>query len=75
MKSVVEEKREEYVIDSSLIDCPIDEINRVFGVALMCLEPEPSKRPTMIEVQKMLEQIRPEEIMTNGENMHCEHAE
>ncbi|KAL7103792.1 hypothetical protein ACP275_08G201000 [Erythranthe tilingii] len=60
VKSVVEEKREEYVLDISLNDSPIDEINRVFSIALMCLEPEPSKRPTMAEVVKMLEQIRPE---------------
>ncbi|KAK6154233.1 hypothetical protein DH2020_008481 [Rehmannia glutinosa] len=62
VKSVVQEKREEYVIDNSLTDCPADEINLVFSIALMCLEPEPSTRPTMAEVLKMLEQIRPEEF-------------
>ncbi|KAK6132575.1 hypothetical protein DH2020_033677 [Rehmannia glutinosa] len=62
VKSVVQEKREEYVIDNSLMDYPADEINLVFSIALMCLEPEPSTRPTMAEVLKMLEQIRPEEF-------------
>ncbi|XP_030461055.1 receptor-like serine/threonine-protein kinase At1g78530 [Syzygium oleosum] len=60
VKSVVKEKREEYVLDSRLEDCPVDEINSVFTVALMCLEPEPAKRPTMAEVVKMLEQIKSE---------------
>ncbi|KAG8386494.1 hypothetical protein BUALT_Bualt03G0154400 [Buddleja alternifolia] len=62
VKTVVQEKREEYVLDSSLEDCPVDEVNRVFSIALMCLEPEPSNRPTMAEVLKMLEQIRQEEV-------------
>ncbi|PIN19811.1 Serine/threonine protein kinase [Handroanthus impetiginosus] len=60
VKSVVEEKREEYAVDSSLIDFPINEINRVFSIALMCLEQEPCRRPTMGEIVKMLEQVRPD---------------
>ncbi|KAI3466009.1 hypothetical protein Pfo_022672 [Paulownia fortunei] len=66
VKSVVQEKREEYVLDSSLIDCPVGEINSVFSIALMCLEQEPSRRPTMAEVLKMLEQIRPEEFISGA---------
>ncbi|KAH6764171.1 Protein kinase superfamily protein [Perilla frutescens var. frutescens] len=62
VKSVVQDKREEYVVDSSLVDCPVEEINSVFSIALMCLEAEPTKRPTMVEVLKMLEQIKPEEF-------------
>lgn len=62
VKSVVEGKREEYVLDSRLADCPKDEIHSVFSIALMCLEAEPSRRPTMIEVLKMLERIKPEEF-------------
>ncbi|KAL8510069.1 hypothetical protein ACS0TY_017048 [Phlomoides rotata] len=62
VKSVVQEKREEYVLDSRLADCPKDEIHSVFSIAMMCLEAEPSRRPTMVEVLKMLEQIKPEEF-------------
>ncbi|KAL3631496.1 hypothetical protein CASFOL_024480 [Castilleja foliolosa] len=61
VKSVVQEKKEEYVLDSCLTDCPADEINRVFSIAMMCLESEPSTRPAMSEVVKMLENIRPGE--------------
>lgn len=68
MKSVVQEKREKYVLDSSLVDCPVDEINSVFNIAMMCLEAEPSKRPTMAEVLKMLEQIRPQEFISGTWN-------
>ncbi|XP_042060667.1 receptor-like serine/threonine-protein kinase At1g78530 isoform X3 [Salvia splendens] len=62
VKSVVQDKREEYVIDSSLVDFPVEEANNVFSIALMCLEAEPTNRPTMAEVVKMLEQIKPEDI-------------
>lgn len=62
VKSVVQDKREEYVIDSSLVDFPVEEANNVFSIALMCLEAEPTNRPTMAEVVKMLEQIKPEAI-------------
>ncbi|XP_068339439.1 receptor-like serine/threonine-protein kinase At1g78530 [Pyrus communis] len=58
VKAVVQDRREEYVLDSNLGCCSIDEINTVFSIALICLEPEPSKRPTMDEVVKMLEQIK-----------------
>lgn len=58
----MKDNREEYLLDSSLECCPLDEINNVFGIALMCLEPEPSKRPTMAEVVKMLEQKKAGEI-------------
>ncbi|KAL1563796.1 receptor-like serine/threonine-protein kinaseisoform X2 [Salvia divinorum] len=62
VKSVVQDKREEYEIDSSLVDFPVEEANNVFSIALMCLEAEPTNRPTMAEVVKMLEQIKPEDI-------------
>nr|GME06355.1 receptor-like serine/threonine-protein kinase At1g78530 [Ipomoea batatas] len=58
VKAVVASKREEYVVDSNLEKCPIDETIQVFNVAMMCLEYEPSKRPTMAEVVKLLEQIK-----------------
>lgn len=57
---VVQEKREEYVIDSVLKDYPSEEVNAVFTVALMCLESDPTRRPTMEEVVKMLERIKPQ---------------
>lgn len=63
MKGVVQDKREEYVLDNNLEGCPVDEINIVFSIALMCLEPEPSKRPTMAEVVNMLEQIRSDKVV------------
>lgn len=50
VKAVVQQNREELAKDSSLDCCPSDEINQAFNIALMCLEPEPSKRPTMAEV-------------------------
>ncbi|KAK8591491.1 hypothetical protein V6N13_031533 [Hibiscus sabdariffa] len=65
VKGVVEERREEYAVDSSLgCSCPMDEINKTFNVALLCLETDPSKRPTMAEVVKMLEQIKVGESCT-----------
>ncbi|KAK9937724.1 hypothetical protein M0R45_014496 [Rubus argutus] len=63
VKAVVQDRREEYVLDKNLEGCPVDEINIVFSIALMCLEPEPSKRPTMAEVVKMLEQIRSDKVV------------
>ncbi|XP_022717403.1 receptor-like serine/threonine-protein kinase At1g78530 isoform X1 [Durio zibethinus] len=66
VKGVVEERREEYVLDSSLSSCPVDEINNTFNIALMCLETDPSKRPTMAEVVKMLEQIKSGSAVTDS---------
>ncbi|KAG8472314.1 hypothetical protein CXB51_035289 [Gossypium anomalum] len=62
VKGVVEERREEYVVDNILGSCPVDEVNKTFNIALMCLETDPSKRPTMAEVVKMLEQIKSEKL-------------
>ncbi|KAK9674235.1 hypothetical protein RND81_12G220000 [Saponaria officinalis] len=58
VKAVVHEKREEYVLDNRLEHCHIDQVNRVFSIALMCLETEPFKRPTMAEVVNMLEKAK-----------------
>ncbi|XP_047334169.1 LOW QUALITY PROTEIN: receptor-like serine/threonine-protein kinase At1g78530 [Impatiens glandulifera] len=68
VKSVVEEKKEEMVIDSRLECCSMEEeeeVKNVFSIALMCLEHEPSKRPSMAEVVKMLEQKK----MSNQTNL------
>lgn len=65
VKAVVQDKREEHVLDSSLENCPEEEINNVFNIALMCLEPEPSRRPTMAEVVKMLEKIKSDTVVTD----------
>lgn len=66
VKAVVQEKREEHVLDSSLVCCPEDEISMVFSIALMCLESEPSRRPTMAEVVKMLEKIKSDKVGTDS---------
>jgi hypothetical protein len=63
VNAIVEEKREEYVLDSSLKCSPADEINKVFRIAFRCLEPEPSKRPTMDEIVKMLERAKSERVV------------
>ncbi|XP_073000317.1 receptor-like serine/threonine-protein kinase At1g78530 [Typha latifolia] len=55
VKEIMEEKREEHAIDEALVDFPIEEIKKVFLVAEKCLESDPSMRPTMAEVLKMLE--------------------
>ncbi|KAI3753621.1 hypothetical protein L2E82_25680 [Cichorium intybus] len=62
VKTVVEDKKEEYVLDERLECYNVDEISHVFNIALMCLETEPSKRPNMSEVVKMLEKIKTDEI-------------
>ncbi|XP_042500702.1 receptor-like serine/threonine-protein kinase At1g78530 isoform X2 [Macadamia integrifolia] len=66
VKAVVDDKKEEHVIDHTLGCCPLEEVNSVFSIALMCLESDPSKRPTMIEVLKMLEQIKSNKIVLDS---------
>lgn len=63
VKTVVEDKREEHVVDSNLEDCPVEEINSAFTIAIMCLESDPSKRPSMAEVVKLLEQLKAEKAV------------
>ncbi|PKA62489.1 Receptor-like serine/threonine-protein kinase [Apostasia shenzhenica] len=58
VKGVMEDKREEHAIDSDLVCFPVEEVKKIFAVAEQCLEPDPSKRPTMSRVLKMLEQIK-----------------
>ncbi|XP_057992699.1 receptor-like serine/threonine-protein kinase At1g78530 isoform X2 [Hevea brasiliensis] len=66
VKAVVEDKREEHVVDNSLKCGPIDEINNTFRIAFMCLEPEPSMRPTMAEIVKMLEQVKSDKAVNDS---------
>ncbi|XP_051115168.1 receptor-like serine/threonine-protein kinase At1g78530 isoform X2 [Andrographis paniculata] len=57
VRSVVLEKKEEHVMDGRLTECEwpaVEEVKHVFSIAVMCLETEPTKRPTMAEVVKML---------------------
>uniref|UniRef100_A0A6N2LRF1 Protein kinase domain-containing protein n=1 Tax=Salix viminalis TaxID=40686 RepID=A0A6N2LRF1_SALVM len=72
VKAVVEQKREEYVLDSSLKCSPADEINKVFRIAFMCLEPEPSKRPAMVDIVKMLEQAKSERAVEEHEYLRID---
>lgn len=57
VKGVVRDQRAEVVIDNRISGSPVQEMNDVFGIAMMCLEPEPAVRPTMTEVVKLLEYI------------------
>ncbi|EXC11706.1 Receptor-like serine/threonine-protein kinase [Morus notabilis] len=63
VKTVVEHEREEHVVDRNLEDCPLEEINSAFNIATMCLESEPSKRPSMAEVVKLLEQLKTKKVV------------
>lgn len=58
VKGVMEDGREEHAIDPELAGFPAEEVKKVFAVADRCLDPDPSTRPTMIEVLKMLEQTQ-----------------
>ncbi|KAG6485798.1 receptor-like serine/threonine-protein kinase At1g78530 isoform X1 [Zingiber officinale] len=58
VKGIIEVNEEQHAIDKALTCYPIEEIKRVFHVAEKCLEPDPSERPTMAEVLKMLEHIK-----------------
>ena len=69
VKAVVEEKRQGNVIDRRLEDYHVEEINQVFSIAMMCLEPEPSKRPTTSEIVKMLEQVKSYQFVPDLQEM------
>ncbi|KAG4950314.1 hypothetical protein JHK84_043736 [Glycine max] len=64
VKAVVRDKKEELVLDNSLGNCSMKEVNKVFNIAMMCLEPDPLKRPTMAEVVTLLEQTEPDKLIT-----------
>ncbi|KAF6134541.1 hypothetical protein GIB67_022281 [Kingdonia uniflora] len=66
VKAVVNKEREEYAIDSGLGCCPLAEVKGVFCIALKCLESDPSNRPTMAEVLKMLEQIKLDKLLPDS---------
>ena len=63
MKAVVRENKEDLVLDSSLGSCSMQEVNKVFNIAMMCLEPDPLKRPTMGDVVKMLDQTQQDKLV------------
>lgn len=58
VKQTVKKQREEETVDSALVSSSIPEIRKVFQIAEKCLEAEPSKRPPMAEVLRMLEQVK-----------------
>ncbi|KHN47452.1 Receptor-like serine/threonine-protein kinase [Glycine soja] len=64
VKAVVRDKKEELVLDNSLGSCSMQEVNKVFSIAMMCLEPDPLKRPTMAEVVSLLEQTEADKLIT-----------
>jgi len=67
VKAVVREKKEELVLDSSLrCCCSMEEVNKVFSIAMMCLEPDPLNRPTMGDVVKMLDQTEEDKLVTES---------
>jgi hypothetical protein len=66
VKSVVQEKKEELVLDSSLGSCPMHEVNKVFNIAMMCLEPDPLNRPTMAEVVNLLDKTQTDRLTTES---------
>jgi MinD superfamily P-loop ATPase len=67
VKTVVQEKKEELVLDSSLGPCcPMHEVNKVFNIAMMCLEPDPLNRPTMAEVVNLLDKTQTDRLATES---------
>ncbi|KAK9153258.1 hypothetical protein Sjap_000738 [Stephania japonica] len=58
VKAIVDTESEEFAIDSRIGCCPLDEVKSVFSIAFTCLQSEPSNRPNMAEVVKMLEQTK-----------------
>ncbi|KAI7754720.1 hypothetical protein M8C21_009480 [Ambrosia artemisiifolia] len=67
VKTVVQDKKEQHYVDNRLECNRMDEINHAFIIALMCLETDPSKRPNMLEVLKMLEKIKTDHIGYNSQ--------
>lgn len=67
MKAVVEDDKEEYAIDNELGSSPLVEVKNVFNIAMKCLESDPTKRPTMAEVFKMIELVKADEFVCQSE--------
>ncbi|KAK7244056.1 hypothetical protein RIF29_38874 [Crotalaria pallida] len=63
VKAVVGQKKEELALDNSLGSCPMQEVNKVFNIAMMCLEPDPMKRPTMAEIVTLLGQTESDNLV------------
>ncbi|KAF7822564.1 receptor-like serine/threonine-protein kinase [Senna tora] len=63
VKGVVGEKKEKLVIDKSIEWCSMEEVENVLKVAMMCVEPDPLKRPTMAEVVNLLDQTKSHQLV------------
>ncbi|CAA7402076.1 unnamed protein product [Spirodela intermedia] len=61
VKEVANSKCIDHAVDGSLVCYPLEETITMFCIAERCLETDPSKRPSMSEVLKMLEQMNSED--------------
>ncbi|CAA6665348.1 unnamed protein product [Spirodela intermedia] len=61
VKEVANSKCIDHAVDGSLVCYPLEETISMFCIAERCLETDPSKRPSMSEVLKMLEQMNSED--------------
>ncbi|XP_064965212.1 receptor-like serine/threonine-protein kinase At1g78530 isoform X1 [Musa acuminata AAA Group] len=66
VKCIVEDKREEHAVDTALSCFPVEDVKEVFRIAEKCLELDPSERPTMAAVHKMLEQVNTFHTLISG---------
>lgn len=51
----------DHAVDGNLVCYPLEEAVSMFCIAERCLETDPSKRPSMSQVLKMLEQMNSED--------------
>ena len=53
-------------MDTALSCFPVEDVKEVFRIAEKCLELDPSERPTMAAVHKMLEQVNTFHTLISG---------